>query len=50
VPSGATSTMLIEPSTRPSGAVIQSVSVRYGFGAVSGEQASRPSDASPPAK
>ena len=32
VPSGATSTMLIEPSVRPAGAVIQAVWVRYGFG------------------
>src|SRR6185503_783194 len=32
VPFGATSTMLIEPSVRPSGAFIQPATVRYGFG------------------
>jgi len=39
VPSGATSTMLIEPRVRPCGAVIHPVSVRYGFGGDSAPQA-----------
>src|SRR6185436_12627460 len=32
VPLGATSTMLIEPSVRPAGAVIHPATVLYGFG------------------